>query len=92
MSKLDDARVIIDEIDTEIIKLFEKRMDTVKQVVEYKFENNMPVLDSSREAVMLEKNLKKITNQEYKKYYQDVLEGFLKSSKKMQQDMLDSNK
>ena len=37
---------------------------------------------------MLENNLKKIKNEEYKKYYKDVLEGFLKASKKMQEDII----
>ena len=37
---------------------------------------------------MLEKNLEKIKNDEFKKYYKDVLEGFLKASKEMQRDII----
>ena len=66
MKDLSKARDEIDNIDTQIIKLFEQRMDIVKDVANYKIENNLPVLDSSRENMMLEKNLKKITNEEYK--------------------------
>ena len=90
MSKLDEARVKIDEIDSKIIELFEERMNTVIDVINYKIENNILVLDSNREAAMLEKNLNKITNEEFKKYYKTVLEGFLKASKDMQKDILDS--
>ena len=68
MRNLSKARDEIDNIDTQIIKLFEQRMDIVKDVANYKIENNLPVLDSSRENIMLEKNLKKITNEEYKKH------------------------
>jgi monofunctional chorismate mutase len=89
MNKLEKARLVIDEIDSEIIKLFEKRMATVKDVIEFKIENNMPILDSNREAAMLEKNLAKISNEEYKKYYHSVLEGFLKASKDLQKDILE---
>lgn len=89
MNKLEKARLVIDEIDSEIIKLFEKRMATVKDVIEFKIENNIPILDSNREAVMLEKNLAKISNDEYKKYYYLVLEGFLKASKDLQKDILE---
>ena len=89
MNKLEKARLVIDEIDSEIIKLFEKRMATVKDVIEFKIENNMPILDSNREAVMLEKNLAKISNEEYKKYYHLILEGFLKASKDLQKDILE---
>ena len=68
MSKLDEARVKIDEIDTKIIELFEERMTTVIDVINYKIENNIPVLDSNRESLMLEKNLNKIKNPKYKQY------------------------
>ena len=60
MRNLSKARDEIDNIDTQIIKLFEQRMDIVKDVANYKIENNLPVLDSSRENIMLEKNLKKL--------------------------------
>lgn len=89
MTKLEQARINIDDIDTKIIELFEKRMDTVKDVIKFKIENNIPILDSNRETIMLEKNLNKISNEEYKKYYKTVLEGFLKASKEMQKDILE---
>ncbi len=88
MDKLKLYRQQIDEIDTKIIELFEKRMTIVKNVIEFKIENNIPVLDQNREAQMLEKNLLKINQEEFKKYYEDVLLGFLKSSKAMQNDIL----
>ena len=88
MSKLDECREQIDLIDTKIIELYEKRMAIVEDVIKYKIENNMPVLDSSRENLMLEKNIKKIMKESYKIYYEDVLKGFLKASKDMQKDIL----
>ena len=88
MKILENCRDIIDQIDSEIIKLYEKRMDIVKEVIEFKIKNNIPVLDSSREEKMLIKNLEKIKNEDYKKYYNSVLKGFLKASKDMQNDIL----
>lgn len=90
MNKLEECRNKIDEIDNEIIKLFEKRMDVVSEVIRYKMENNIPVLDNSREVIMLEKNLNKISNPEYKKYYESILKGFLKASKELQNDILNA--
>ena len=87
MKKLENCRVLIDNIDNSIIELYEKRMDVVKEVIKYKIENNIPITDSNRELSMLENNLKKIKNEEYKKYYKYVLEGFLKASKRMQEDI-----
>lgn len=87
MNKLEECRNKIDEIDTKIISLFEERMSVVEDVIKYKKENNIPVLDSSRENLMLNNNLEKISNEEYKKYYHFVLEGFLSASKAMQNEL-----
>ena len=92
MNKLEEARIKIDEIDSKIIELYEQRMNMVKDVIEYKIQNNIPILDSSREEAMLEKNLEKINSIEFRKYYKAVLEGFLKASKDMQKDILDNEK
>lgn len=92
MTNLDEYRKEIDEIDTKIITLYEARMEVVKKVIAYKLENNIPVLDSSRETKMLDNNLTKLKNEELKKYYKDVLEGFLKASKAMQTDILKNSK
>ena len=82
MTELEKCRVEIDEIDRKIIELYEKRMNIVKKVTQYKIENSMPVLDSSRESKMLEKNLNLINELEFKKYY---------PSKDMQSELIDKN-
>lgn len=87
-TELEIYRDKIDEIDTKIIELYEARMEVVKNVIDYKIKNNIPIVDSSRESKMLDKNLSKIKNDEYKTYYKDILEGFLKASKSMQADIL----
>lgn len=92
MSKLEECRKLIDEIDSKIISLYEERMDVVKEVTKYKLENNMEVLDASRESAMLDKNLAKIKNEEYKKFYVDVLKGFLSASKQMQKETIEKAK
>ena len=45
MEKLIEARKIISEADKQIAELFEKRMNAVKQVAEYKKERGLPVFD-----------------------------------------------
>lgn len=90
MNQLEILRTKLDDIDLEIIKLYEERMEIVKKVINFKINNNLPILDSSRESKMLENNLKKINNQEFKKYYKDVLNGFLKASRDLQKDILNN--
>ena len=91
MTELEKCRVEIDEIDRKIIELYEKRMNIVKKVTQYKIENSLPVFDSSRESKMLEKNLNLINELEFKKYYPSVLNGFLKASKDMQNELIDGD-
>lgn len=85
---LNDIRVQINKIDEEMINLFIKRMDIVKQVLKYKIENNLPVLDEKRELELIEKNIKLLDNKELEKYYKIFFEGVLISSKKFQEDNL----
>ena len=87
MEKLVMYRKSLDEIDEKIIELYEKRMNIVKLISRYKEEHNFPTHDQNRENSMLEKNLNKIKNEEYKKYYKSVLNGFLEASKAMQDDI-----
>ena len=48
MNQLEKARQTIDSIDEQIAQLYEQRMDAVEQVLNYKKENHLPILDASR--------------------------------------------
>ena len=41
MTELEKCRVEIDEIDRKIIELYEKRMNIIKRVTQYKIKNSM---------------------------------------------------
>ena len=49
MSRVDQLRFIIDDIDKNIVRLFEKRMETAEKIAQYKLENNLGILNTSRE-------------------------------------------
>lgn len=74
MNELENLREKIDEIDRAMIALFEKRMDTVCNIAEYKIKNNLPVLSQSREDAVIEKTLKILNN----KNYSDGATAFIK--------------
>ena len=88
MNNLDEARLIINEVDKEMIDLFKKRMNASKIIGEYKKENNIAILDKEREKVLIEKNLKILNDKELEKYYLMFLEGILNSSKEYQKDLM----
>ena len=64
MDKLDEARAAIDRIDAQMAALFEARMAAAAAVAAYKKEHALPVLDSAREAAVVEKNLARLKNKE----------------------------
>lgn len=89
MNKLEEARQIINQVDEKMIELFIQRMTAVKQVAQYKLENKLPVLDSSREGEIKTKNLKILNNAELEKFYLEFFDGVLRSSKDYQYDLIE---
>lgn len=55
---LEECRNKIDEIDKELLKLFTERMNIVKNVAEYKRDNNLPILNTNREQQVIDNKLK----------------------------------
>ena len=53
MEELTEYRQEIDQIDRQIAKLFQDRMDVVDRVGQYKLERGLPVLDAQREREVL---------------------------------------
>ncbi len=50
---LSDYRVQIDEVDAELLKLFEKRLRIAEGIAVWKKEHGVPVLDETREQQKL---------------------------------------
>ena len=88
MTKLDEYRVEIDEIDREIVQLFEKRMKTVLNVASYKKENGMEVLQSNREEVVLQKAVDNLKDKKYEDDIREVFELLMKLSRNSQKKEL----
>ena len=65
MDELDRLRERIDEVDKEIISLFEERMGYVLGVAEYKKTHKTDVLQTSREQAVLDKAVSNLHNKEY---------------------------
>ena len=49
-----ELRNKIDNIDTELVKLFTERMNIAAQVADYKKENNLPIYVPARERLILQ--------------------------------------
>ena len=53
MMDLEELRESIDEIDNDLVKLFDRRMDISAEIAVYKKENKLPVHDPARERQKL---------------------------------------
>ena len=84
MTKLDETRIKINEIDKQMAKLFEERMIASKDIAQYKKENGLPVLDKNREQQLIETNSNHISDNVIKEYYVNFLKNTFDLSKKYQ--------
>ncbi len=89
MNSLDEARSIINEVDREMAKLFERRMAATVTVAEYKKAHGLPILDKDREAQVIKRNSELISDSEIKEYYVKFLENNMEISKKFQARILE---
>ena len=88
MNELEKAREIINEVDTEIAKLFERRMRAAEMVAHYKKENGLPILDSGREDEIISRGAKRIEDTTLREYYVNFLKDTMKVSKQYQSRLI----
>ena len=91
MNKLLVARNEIDAIDKELANLYEKRMQAVVKVAQYKKENGMPIFDESREKAVIEKNTAYLSDDSLKSGYVKVLNKLMEVSKDYQRQAIYGN-
>ena len=73
MDKLELLRKEIDDIDMQLVELFEKRMETVLKVGEYKAKKNLPILSKSREEEVIIKSINYLKDRSLQEYLKDFL-------------------
>lgn len=90
MENLEYYRAEIDKIDTELIRLMEKRMDVAKHIGEIKLRNGMQVLDTKREQQVLASRMDKVTEKEYESVIEEFFKDVMALSRGVQQKLIDS--
>ena len=91
VKQLEEVRQEIDEIDAQLAKLFEKRMQAANEVAQYKMENDMPVFDPVREKVVIQKSKEQIHDESLKEDYGAWIQKLMDISKKRQRQMMSAN-
>ncbi len=86
-----ELRNQIDVIDSQIVELFEKRMDICKGVAQYKIENGKKVFDRQREQEKLAK-VKGLTHNDFNSHgVEELFEQIMSMSRKLQYQLLAEN-
>ena len=88
MSELDLLRGAIDEVDRQIVYLFERRMEITQQVGEYKKRNGLPVLDAKREKDVLKKKVEWLHNPKLKTDVTALYETIMALSRNQQRKLV----
>lgn len=85
MTELEQYRKEIDQIDQELTRLVEERFEVAKKVASYKIDHGLPVLDVSREELVIGRNQKRLKNQEYLEDLTDFFAALMAISRRIQE-------
>ena len=89
MEDLQELRKQIDQIDQEMVRLFEARMDVCRQVAEYKIANGKKVLDRSRELEKLD-TLGGMAHNDFSRHgIRELFQQIMAMSRKLQYQLLE---
>ena len=86
---LSEYRKEIDDIDSELIRLFERRMDVAAKVGKYKLENDLPIFNGTREAEVIQKNVERLENPMYSAYARKYFNYIMELSRELQHKILE---
>ena len=83
-NKLNEARKIINRVDSQMAELFVERMRAAETIFEYKKEFGLPIYDSERENAVIENNAALIEDDVIKVYYIDYIKNLMSVSRAYQ--------
>ena len=88
MNELEACRKEIDEIDKELVDLFERRMKVAVRVAEYKKKNNLPIFNEAREKQVIEKNIGILKEKSYADLTRKFFNNLMELSRSLQENLL----
>lgn len=88
MKELAELRQELDQLDGELVALFEKRMAISRQVAQYKLAHDLPVLDSGREAQVIASRAAMLTDTSLAPSLRALYETIMRLSREEQEAWL----
>lgn len=92
MEDLTRYRNEIDEIDKELIQLFEKRMNTVLEIAKHKMKNNTTIFQKDREEKVLSKAVNNLDNKAYSQETIQFFNSIMEISRGLQKRIMDDDR
>lgn len=92
MNEIEQCRKEIDEIDKELINLFERRMDVAIRVANCKKENDLPIYDEERESKVIKKNVDNLKNKNYDLLARRFFLSIMELSRSLQESIIKKHK
>ena len=86
--RLRQAREEIADVDREMARLFQRRMEAARVIADYKRERGLPILDASQERVVIERDLAYIEEDELRGLYVQFLTHLMDLSKTRQRRLM----
>lgn len=83
---LETTRKEIDQIDTELLKLFQDRLQKVLTIAKIKEKTGKSIFDPAREKIVLDKALQQINDDEFKPYVTSFVHSVMDICKACQKD------
>jgi len=88
MNELEQYRKEIDDIDQELTRLVELRLNTVLKVGRYKKQHGLPVLDANREQAVIKKNVGRLNDPQFEPQVTQFFQSLMSITKETQAALL----
>lgn len=88
MKELQELRGELDQLDRQIVALFERRMALARQVAAYKLERGLPVLDAAREAQVIASREAMLEDPALAPDVRALFEGIMALSRRAQENII----
>lgn len=88
MRSLEECRLALDEVDRDIVRLFEQRMMIARDVARCKMARDLPVLDRSREEIVLASRMSMLQDGHFSPGVRRLYECIMALSREEQERLL----
>ena len=92
MDLLQEARMMINDIDSQMASLFVQRMRAAEMVAQYKQTNGMPIYDAEREEAVIRNGSARVEDETLREYYIDFMRNTMAVSRRYQHRLLQGMK